>query len=487
MGWLLLGCPAIVAANPSPASPAAVIERIHSEGIQVVDVRFTDLLGAWQHFSLPATSLQEDHFNAGLGFDGSSIRGFQSIEESDLLLLPDPATAALDATCAHKTLFMICDVHDPLTREPYSRDPRFVARKAESHLRASGLADQSFWGPECEFYLFDSLRFDQNAHEGYYHIDSLEGIWNSGSKSPNLAFRPRHNEGYFPTPPTDHLQDLRSAIMLALIDAGVNVEVQHHEVGTAGQSEIDMHYDSLLAMADKTMLFKHTVKNIAASHGHVATFMPKPLFGDNGSGMHIHQSLWQDGQNLFADKKGYAGLSPMALHYIAGLLTHAPALLALCAPTTNSYRRLVPGFEAPINLVYSRRNRSACIRIPMSSQDPRAKRIEFRSPDPAANPYLAFAACLLAGLDGIERRLDPPDPIDADIYSLSQAGKAGIKSVPGSLDEALDALESDHAFLLAGDVFTPDLITTWTTLKRAESKAVALRPHPWEFMLYSDA
>jgi glutamine synthetase len=469
-------------------TPQAVLSQAKENGVLVVDVRFTDLLGSWQHFSLPLGALNEDSFQDGLGFDGSSIRGFQSIHESDMLLLPDPATATIDPTLAHKTLFLIGDIVDPLTRTPYSRDPRFIARKAEAHLQASGIATTSFWGPEAEFYLFDSLRFDQDAHQGYYHIDSSEGIWNSGSKSsPNLGHRPRHKQGYFPTPPTDHLQDVRSQIMLSSIEAGVDVEVHHHEVGTAGQSEIDIHYGTLVRMADSLMIQKHIVKNVAAQHGHVATFMPKPLFGDNGSGMHIHQSLWQDGQNLFSDPKGYAGLSPLAIHYIGGLLAHAPALLALCAPTTNSYRRLVPGYEAPINLVYSQRNRSACIRIPMYSKDPRQKRIEFRSPDPAANPYLAFAACLLAGLDGIQRHIVPPEPIDKDIYETQGLEKARIKAVPGSLGESLDALEKDSSFLTASGVFTEDVLAAWVTLKRAEIQEISMRPHPYEFMLYSSA
>src|SRR5215831_10361293 len=440
--------------------------RAKAEGVEVVDVRFVDLPGTWQHFSLPLGELDVDSFTDGLGFDGSSIRGFQAIDESDMLLMPDPDSATIDPVLSHKTLFLICDVVDPITREPYTRDARFIAKKAEDYLTKSGIATVSYWGPEAEFYLFNSLRFDQNAHSGYYYIDSEEGIWNSGRNSePNMAFRPRHKEGYFPVPPTDKLQDLRSEIMLKLIEAGVQVEVQHHEVGTAGQAEIDMRFDSLTKMGDKMMVYKYVIKNVAAQHGYVATFMPKPLFMDNGSGMHVHQSLWKDGANLFADKTGYAGLSQAAVYYIGGLLKHAAALLAICAPTTNSYRRLVPGYEAPINLVYSKRNRSACVRIPMYSTDPKTKRVEFRSPDPAANPYLAFSACLMAGLDGIKHKILPPEPVDKDIHEL----------------------ESDHKFLLEGGVFTPDVIETWIDYKRKkEVDAVALRPHPWEFMLYSD-
>ena len=465
-----------------------VSKMIKDNDVKLIDFKFTDLLGTWQHFTTTLTEYNEEIFTDGLGFDGSSIRGFQAIDESDMLLIPDPDSATIDPVLEHKTLFLICDVVDPISREPYSRDARFIAKKAEEHLRRSGIADVSYWGPEAEFYLFNSLRFDQNAHSGYYYIDSEEGIWNSGKNSePNMAFRPRHKEGYFPVPPTDKLQDLRSEIMLKLIEAGVRVEVQHHEVGTAGQAEIDMRFQTLTKMADQMMVYKYIIKNVCQQRGYVATFMPKPLFQDNGSGMHVHQSLWKDGENLFADGKGYAGLSQTAVYYIGGLLKHAAALLAICAPTTNSYRRLVPGYEAPINLVYSKRNRSACVRIPMYSTDPKTKRVEFRSPDPAANPYLAFSACLMAGLDGIKHKILPPEPVDKDIYELDGEEKAKIKSVPGSLAESLDALEKDHAFLLEGGVFTEDVIETWIDYKRKkEVDAVALRPHPWEFMLYSD-
>ncbi len=467
-----------------------VLELIRQRGIQVVDVKFTDLPGQWQHFSIPAASLDEEVFREGLGFDGSSIRGFQTIDESDMILMPDPSTAFVDPVLQVPTLSIICDVYDPVTREPYTRDPRFIAFKAEEYLRTTGIATTSCWGPEAEFFIFNSVRFDQRSHEGYYHIDSDEGIWNSGAdgSTPNLGHRPRHKEGYFPVPPVDRLQDVRSKIMLAMIEAGIPVEVQHHEVGTAGQAEIDFRFGTLVQTGDRTMIYKYIVKNVCHGLGLTATFMPKPLFGDNGSGMHVHQSLWNGDTNLFYDPNGYGLISELARWYIGGLIAHAPALLAFCAPTTNSYRRLVPGFEAPINLIYSQRNRSAICRIPMYSPSPKAKRIEFRAPDPSANPYLAFSAMLMAGLDGIRRRLEPPPPIDADLYELEGRAKRGIKNTPGSLGEVLHALERDHQFLLAGDVFTPDVIETWLTLKRTkELAAVTLRPHPYEFFLYYDA
>jgi glutamine synthetase len=470
-------------------SPAEVLDRARAAGVKVVDIRFVDLPGTWQHFSVPLSSFEEDAFEQGLGFDGSSIRGFQTINESDMLLIPDPDSATVDPILRIPTLYLVCNVVDPLTRESYTRDPRYIAQKAEAHLLETGIADISYWGPEAEFYIFNSLRFDQNAFSGYYFIDSEEGVWNSGANStPNLAYRPRFKEGYFPVPPTDKLQDLRSEIMLKMIDAGIDVEVQHHEVGTAGQAEIDLRFTSLTKMADQMMAYKYIVKNVAQQHGYVATFMPKPLFQDNGSGMHVHQSLWKDGTNLFFDEAGYALLSDTARWYIGGLLKHAPALLAFCAPTTNSYRRLVPGYEAPINLVYSKRNRSACVRIPVYSTSPKQKRIEFRSPDPAANPYLAFSALLMAGLDGVQNKIEPPDPLDKDIYELEGEEKARIANVPGSLAESLAALASDNEFLLRGDVFTPDVIETWIDYKMTrEVEQVALRPHPWEFHLYHDA
>src|SRR6266542_4460677 len=456
-------------------SPADVIRRAKEAGVQIVDVRFTDLPGTWQHFSIPLKELEEDTFIDGLGFDGSSIRGFQAINESDMLLLPDPASAFVDPCLQVPTLSLTCDVVDPITREPYSRDPRYVARKAEAFLKKSGVATTAYFGPEAEFYIFNSVRFDQNAHEGYYHIDSEEGIWNSGANgTANLGHRPRHKEGYFPVPPTDRLQDLRSKIMLAMIASGIEVEVHHHEVGTAGQTEIDMRYSTLTRMADQIMIYKYIVKNVSAQNGYTATFMPKPMFGDNGSGMHVHMSLWNGTNNLFFDKNGYALISESARWYIGGLIKHAAALLAFAAPTTNSYRRLVPGYEAPI--------------IPMYSTSPKAKRLEFRAPDPSANPYLTFAALLMAGLDGIKNKIEPPKPMDVDLYELEPAERKHVKNTPGSLQESLAALEADHAFLLEGGVFTQDLIDVWLAMKRAKDvDAVALRPHPYEFFLYYDA
>ena len=470
-------------------SPADVIRRAKEAGVQIVDVRFTDLLGTWQHFSIPLKELEEDTFTDGLGFDGSSIRGFQAINESDMLLIPDPASAFVDPCLQVPTLSLTCDVVDPITREPYSRDPRYVARKAEAFLKQSGVATTAYFGPEAEFYIFNSVRFDQNAHEGYYHIDSEEGIWNSGANgTANLGHRPRHKEGYFPVPPTDRLQDLRSKIMLAMIASGIDVEVHHHEVGTAGQTEIDMRYSTLTRMADQVMMYKYIVKNVCNANGYTATFMPKPMFGDNGSGMHVHMSLWNGSNNLFFDKNGYALISDAARWYIGGLIKHAAALLAFAAPTTNSYRRLVPGYEAPINLIYSQRNRSAICRIPMYSTSPKAKRLEFRAPDPSANPYLTFAALLMAGLDGIKNKIEPPKPMDVDLYELEPDERKHVKNTPGTLQESLAALQADHAFLLEGSVFTQDVIDTWLTMKKVKDvDAVALRPHPYEFFLYYDA
>jgi glutamine synthetase len=466
-----------------------VLELIKQKNIQVVDVKFCDLPGTWQHFSIPAATLDEAMVREGLGFDGSSIRGFQAINESDMLLLPDVSTAFVDPVLSVPTLSLTCNIYDPVTLEPYSRDPRFIAFKAEEYLKTTGIATTSYWGPEAEFFIFNSVRFDQNANEGYYHIDSEEGVWNSGRNGvPNLGHRPRHKEGYFPVPPVDRLQDVRSKIMLALIDAGVPVEVQHHEVATAGQAEIDIRFGSLVQTADRLMVYKYVIKNVCHNLGLTATFMPKPLFGDNGSGMHVHQSLWKGDTPLFFDENGYALISETARHYIGGLIAHAPALLALCAPTTNSYRRLVPGFEAPVNLMYSARNRSAICRIPMYTSNPKAKRVEFRAPDPTANPYLAFAAMLMAGLDGIKRKLEPPAPIDEDLYEIHDERKKLIKQVPGSLAESVAALESDNEFLLEGDVFTPDVLETWIAMKRSKDIApVNLRPHPYEFFLYYDA
>ncbi|HEU4996967.1 MAG TPA: type I glutamate--ammonia ligase [Gemmatimonadaceae bacterium] len=478
------------AAAPATKDVDSVFSLIKTAGVKVVDVKFTDLPGQWQHFTLPVESFDRECFDDGLGFDGSSIRGFQHIDESDMVLMPDASSAFVDPVLGVRTLSIICDVYDPVTRQPYTRDPRFIAKKAEAFLRASGMADVSYWGPEAEFYIFNTVRFDQNAHEGYYHIDSEEGIWNSGREGgpPNLGHRPRHKEGYFPVPPVDRLQDVRSEIILAMVAAGIPVEVQHHEVGTAGQAEIDYRFGTLVQTADRMMMYKYIVKNVCHRLGYTATFMPKPLFGDNGSGMHVHQSLWQKGTNLFFDANGYGLISDMARYYIGGLIAHAPALLALAAPTTNSYRRLVPGYEAPINLIYSQRNRSAICRIPMYSTSPKTKRIEFRAPDPASNPYLCFAALLMAGLDGVRNKTEPPEPIDADLYELEGEAKRGIRNTPGSLGEVLSALEEDHDFLMQGDVFTSDVIDTWIEMKRSRDlPAVGLRPHPYEFFLYYDA
>ncbi|MGP8160601.1 MAG: type I glutamate--ammonia ligase [Candidatus Dormibacteria bacterium] len=471
------------------SKPVDVIKLAKEAGIKIVDLRFTDLPGTWQHFSIPVGELNEALFEEGIGFDGSSIRGFQKIHESDMLLVPDPGRAFVDPCLEVPTMAVVCDVRDPVTKQPYSRDPRFVAHKAEAHLAKSGVADLSYWGPEVEFYIFNSVRFDQNAHEGYYFVDSDEGIWNSGREgSDNLGFRPRHKEGYFPVPPTDQLQDLRSRIVLAMLDAGIDIEVHHHEVGTAGQTEIDMRFTPLVAMADNVLLYKYIVRNVCRQHGYTATFMPKPLFGDNGSGMHVHQSLWKGGVPLFYDKNGYGLFSDLGRWYIGGLLQHAPALLALVAPTTNSYRRLVPGYEAPIKLAYSARNRSACVRIPTYSDSPKARRLEFRSPDPTCNPYLGFSAMLMAGLDGIANKVEPPPPIEADLYELEGEEAERVKDLPGSLPEVLDALEEDHDFLLKGGVFTQDVIDTYISYKRErEVDPVALRPHPYEFFLYYDA
>ncbi len=475
------------AASIHTRTVAEALELARDAQVAIVDLRFTDLPGTWQHFSIPAGELSSELFVDGIGFDGSSIRGFQHIHESDMLLLPDPATAFVDPVLGTRTLSLICDIIDPLTRQPYTRDPRYVAKKAEAFLPTTGIATASYWGPEIEYYLFNSLRFDQNAHSGYYYIDSEEGIWNSGSNGvANLGHRPRHKEGYFPVPPADRLQELRSATVLRMIEAGIDVEVHHHEVGTAGQTEIDIRFGGLVETADKVLKYKYIAKNVAFANGYVATFMPKPMYGDNGSGMHTHQSLWGDGRNLFYDADGYALLSDAARHYIGGLLAHAPAVLAFAAPTTNSYRRLVPGYEAPINLVYSARNRSACIRIPTYFSKPSARRLEFRSPDPSCNPYLSFAAQLMAGLDGIINAIEPPAPIDKDLYELEGPERAAIRNVPGSLEEALDALEVDQEFLYRGGVFTRDLVETWLDLKRSSAKEVALRPHPYEFFLYSD-
>jgi glutamine synthetase len=468
---------------------ADVLSLVESEGYEFVDLRFCDLPGQVQHFTVPVHQLTEESFEDGFGFDGSSIRGFQDIQESDMILIPDPDTAVDDVFRSRKTLLIYCFVHDPITGSPYEKDPRYVARKAEEYLVSTGLADTSYWGPEAEFYIFDDVRFGQNQNSGFYFLDSVEGAWNSGEfeDGGNLGYKPRYKEGYFPVPPTDHYQDLRSEMTHNLEVAGIEIEVQHHEVGTAGQAEIDIKFDTLLRTADNVTLYKYIVKNTAWELGKSVTFMPKPIFEDNGSGMHTHQSLWQDGEPLFYDESGYAGLSDLARWYIGGLLKHAPAILAFAAPTTNSYHRLVPGYEAPVNLVYSSRNRSAAVRIPQYSQSPAAKRLEFRCPDPSCNPYLAFSAMLMAGLDGIQNRIEPHDPVDKDIYDLPPAELEGLPSVPGSLDEALGLLEDDHEFLLQGGVFTEGLIDAWITYKTEhEVDPVRLRPHPYEFHLYYD-
>ena len=473
-------------------TPAEAVEFCKSQGIGIIDLKFTDLPGTLQHLSIPLSEFTEDNIAEGYGFDGSSIRGFKSIDESDMLLMPDTATAYVDPFFQIPTLHVLCDILDPVTRMEFTRDPRHVAHKAEAYLKGSGIADTSYWGPEPEFFVFDSARFDQNINSGYYFIDSDEGFWNTGadraiSGGNNLAYRPRNKEGYFPTSPFDTFQDMRSEMVQKIEHFGIIVEKHHHEVATAGQAEIDVRFDSLTRMADTVSMLKYVVKNVAKDHGKVATFMPKPLFGDNGTGMHTHQSLWKDGTNLFYDKDGYAMLSATCRHYIAGLLAHAPALLAFCAPTTNSYKRLVPGFEAPVNLVYSVRNRSACIRIPTYSNSPNARRLEFRAPDPSCNPYIAFAAMLMAGIDGVINEMEPPDPVDQNLYEMSAAELAMIRQVPGSLDQALAELERDHEFLLRGGVFTDDLIGTWLDYKRNDVDAMRLRPHPYEFFLYLDA
>lgn len=464
-----------------------ILSLITSERIEVVDLRFMDFPGLWQHFSIPAREVNEGTFENGLGFDGSSIRGWQVINESDMLVKPVPETAFIDPFFQAKTLVMICNIADPVTGEDYTRDPRNIARKAANYLKSTGLADVAYFGPEAEFFIFDDIRFDQNEHEGYYHIDSVEGRWNAGRvENPNLGYKIRYKEGYFPVPPTDSQQDIRSEMMLTLERIGVFIEAQHHEVASGGQAEIDMRFAPLVQMADNLLKYKYVIKNVARKHGKTVTFMPKPLFNDNGSGMHIHTSLWKGDKNLFAGD-GYAGLSQMAMYAIGGILKHAPSLLSITSPTTNSYKRLVPGFEAPVNLAYSRRNRSAAVRIPLYSTSPKAKRVEFRCPDPSCNPYMAFSAILMAAIDGIQNKIDPGDPLDRDIYDLPPEELAKVAQTPGSLREALKALENDHQYLLKGDVFTSDVIETWISYKmEREVVAVDLRPHPWEFAMYYD-
>ena len=468
-------------------TPKDIVDLIKEEKVEVVDVRFMDFPGLWQHFSVPAREIVESTFEEGLGFDGSSIRGWQAINESDMLVIPVPESAFIDPFLEHKTLVLICNIADPVTGEDYTRDPRNIARKAESHIKSSGVADVAYLGPEAEFFIFDDVRFDQNEHEGYYFVDSVEGRWNTGrNECPNLGYKPRYKEGYFPVPPTDSLQDIRSEMMLTLEKIGVTIECQHHEVATGGQAEIDMQFDTLVKMADNMLKYKYVIKNVARKHNRTVTFMPKPLFNDNGSGMHTHLSLWKGGKNLFAGD-GYAGMSETAMYAIGGILKHAPALLAFTNPTTNSYKRLVPGFEAPVNLAYSSRNRSAAVRIPMYFTSAKAKRIEFRCPDPACNPYLAFSAITMAALDGILNKVHPGEPLDKDIYDLPPEELAKVAHTPESLGHALRALEEDNGFLLKGDVFTPDVIETWIEYKlKHEVEALALRPHPWEFALYYD-
>jgi glutamine synthetase len=468
-------------------TPKEILALCREKSVRAVDLRFMDFIGTWQHTTIPVSRLAEDTFLDGQGFDGSSIRGWQQINESDMLLVPDPTTAFIDPFTELATLVLICNVQDPLTREDYSRDPRNIARKADAYLKQTGIADTAFFGPEAEFFIFDDIRFDQNAHSGFFYIDSEEAEWNRGREEfPNLGYKIRHKEGYFPCAPTDKLMDIRNEMMQTMIDVGIEVEAQHHEVATGGQAEIDIKFNEMVRIADQMMMYKYIVKNVAYKHRKTATFMPKPIYGDNGSGMHVHFSLWKDNKPLFAGD-GYAGLSQTALYAIGGILKHAPAILAFSNPTTNSYKRLVPGYEAPVNLAYSQRNRSASCRIPMYSNSPKAKRIEFRCPDPSCNPYLAFSAIMMAGLDGIQNKIDPGSPLDKDIYDLPPEEAALVDKTPASLDAALDALEKDHEFLLRGNVFTKDVIENWIKYKRLkEVDALRLRPHPYEFCLYYD-
>ncbi len=469
-------------------TPEDALKAIKDHDVKIVDLCFTDLPGLWQHFSVPAAGFGADAFADGIGFDGSSIRGFQEIQESDMMVVADTASAFLDPFPQVATVVFVCNIRDPVTGQPYSRDPRYIAQKAEMHLRSTGIADVAYFGPEAEFFVFDNIRYDQGTNFGFYHVDSTEGHWNTGDeREPNLGHKPRPKEGYFPTPPSDSMQDLRNEMVLTLMDFGIEVEAHHHEVATGGQAEIDMRFTDLVHMADNLMKYKYVVKNVARRNGKTATFMPKPLFEDNGSGMHIHQSLWKNGTNLFFGAHDYALLSETGRYYIGGLLEHAAALCGFCAPTTNSYRRLVPGYEAPVNLAYSARNRSACIRIPMYTDNPKAKRVEYRPPDSSSNGYLALSAMLMAGLDGIQNKIDPGEPLEKDTYHLSADEADQVKTVPSSLEEALSALEEDHDYLLKGDVFTKDVIDVWVEYKReVEIDAIRLRPHPYEFHLYFD-
>ena len=468
-------------------TPKEVLDMAKENGAKVVDLRFMDFPGLWQHFTVPISELTESSFEDGFGFDGSSIRGWQPIHASDMLVVPDPATAQIDPFYEAPTLVLICNIVDPITREAYSRDPRNIAQKAEAYLKSSGIGDIAYFGPEAEFFIFDDIRFESTRFSAFYKIDSVEGSWNSGrDEGPNLGYKPRHKEGYFPVPPMDKFQDLRTEMVLTLENLGIEIEAQHHEVATAGQAEIDMRFKPLLQMSDQLMWFKYVLKNVAYRRNHTVTFMPKPLFGDNGTGMHTHISIWKENQPLFAGDK-YAGVSQEALYAIGGILKHCRALTAFINPTTNSYKRLVPGFEAPVNLAYSSRNRSAAVRIPMYSPSPKAKRIEFRTPDPSCNGYLAFSAMLMAVIDGIQTKIDPGDPLDKNIYNLPPEELAEIPSAPGSLDEAIEALKADQQFLLKGDVFTQDAIDMWIEYKTEnEINDVKLRPHPHEFYLYFD-
>jgi len=468
-------------------TPKDVINLIKENDIKILDIKFVDLPGSWHHFSIPTTRVDEKFLIDGIAFDGSSIRGFQKINESDMALKLDPTTAFIDPFTEVGTVSIIAEVEDPILNVKYSRDPRFIAKKAEAYLKSTGIADTAYLGPEAEFYIFNDVRYDITMNSSYYHVDSDEGTWNTGrDEKPNLGYKMRVKEGYFPVAPQDTLQDLRTEMALTLIDAGIETEVHHHEVGNSGQAEIDIKFDSLLKIADKILLFKYIIKNVAAQNGYTVTFMPKPIFQDNGSGMHVHCSFWKDGKNLFHDSNGYAGLSEIGLYYIGGILKHAKSLLAFCAPSTNSYKRLVPGYEAPINLVYSARNRSAAVRIPIV-ENPKATRVEFRAPDPTANPYLAFSALMLAGIDGIKNKIVPLGPFDKNLYELEGEEKAAIPQAPGSLSEVLQALKEDHEYLLQGGVFTQDLLDTYIDYKQVrEVEGVALRPHPYEFDLYYD-
>ena len=467
--------------------PSEVLAMAKEKGAKVVDLRFMDFPGVWQHFTVPIRELDESSFEEGFGFDGSSIRGWQPINASDMLVIPDASTAKMDPFFEVPTLVLICDIKDPITFESYTRDPRFIARKAENYLKSTGIGDTVYIGPEAEFFIFDDIRFESAPNRAFYEIDSVEGAWNTGrDEGPNLGYKPRYKEAYFPVPPMDKFQDLRTEMLLVLEGLGIEIEAQHHEVASGGQAEIDMRFKPLLEMADQLVWFKYVLKNVANRAGHTVTFMPKPLFGDNGSGMHTHVSIWKEGKPLFAGDQ-YAGVSQQALYAIGGILKHCKALCAFTNPTTNSYKRLVPGFEAPVNLAYSSRNRSAAIRIPMYSSSPKAKRIEFRTPDPSCNGYLAFSAIFMAVIDGIQNKMDPGDPLDKNIYDLPPEELANVPSAPGSLEESLAALKADHEFLLKGDVFTKDVIDMWIEYKTdAEVNPVKLRPHPHEFSLYYD-